>query len=674
MTSTYFTCPNGHPVEAADTVCTQCGTIRGTLPIPLGTGLPTVPGYEVLDVLGKGGMGVVYKARQLSLDRLVALKMIRDGALAGAEERKRFQAEAQAAARLQHPHVVQVFEVSEFQGQPYFSLELLSGGSLAEQLHGTPQPPRDAARLVEVLARAVQAAHQQGIIHRDLKPANVLLTREGVPKVVDFGLARRLDAGTCTQSGVILGTPSYMAPEQASGRSRDMGPATDVYALGAILYEMLVGHPPFRGETPLDTMNLVLTQEVVSPRRLQPKVPRDLETICLKCLRKEPRHRYASAEALAEDLRRFQAGEPIQARPAGPVERLAGWCRRHPGVAILAALLILVFSTGLAGVSWKWREAELHKLQAEARAEAEAQARADEAVARQKAEQAEKATAEALRYITATSIPGMFAGQGSANLSLLARVRKQPQVVKSLEHACTLGEQLLSSAAHPRIRLTLTEQYAQLAVLQAALGQRAEVIRSCRRALQLLDEVNAAEREAFADPKGLALSCFLIGAVLMNLQEHAQAVPAFTQAVEQQRRFWQEQPADRDRRKILSRYYFHLAHVQREAGRLTQSAATSLERLELWPAEADEMYDVACELLFCAAKIVPSKTETGLSPAQQEQRRRFIEQAMNVLRKAVASGLKDAAAVRRDPNLAPLRGRDDFRKLVEEMAARERRR
>ena len=264
-----------------------------------------VPGYEVLGELGRGGMGVVYKARQKSLNRVVALKMILAGEYAAAEQIARFRAEAEAVARMQHPHIVQVYEVGEHAGRSFFSLEFCSGGSLAERFQGQPQTARTAATLVRTLAGAVQHAHEHGIIHRDLKPANVLLAEHDTLKVSDFGLAKQLDASVAqSQSGSIVGTPSYMAPEQTAGRSKQIGPATDVYALGAILYEVLTGRPPFRAATPLETLEQVRSQEPVAVRQLQPSVPKDLETICRKCLQKEPAKRYASAAALADDLQR----------------------------------------------------------------------------------------------------------------------------------------------------------------------------------------------------------------------------------------------------------------------------------------------------------------------------------------------------------------------------------
>jgi WD40 repeat protein len=298
-------------------------------------------------------MGVVYRARQTRLGRVVALKMILAGSHAGPEDLARFRIEAQAVARLSHPNIVQIHEVGEQDGRPFFSLEFCPGGSLASKLDGTPLPPERAAELVETVARAVQAAHDKGIVHRDLKPANVLLAEDGTPRITDFGLAKKLDEAVGqTQSGSILGTPSYMAPEQAGGKSKEIGPPADVYALGAILYELLTGRPPFKAATPLDTILQVVSEEPVPPRRLQPKVPRDLETICLKCLHKEQTKRYASARHLAEDLRHFRAGEPIQARPTPAWERALKWARRRPALAAAAAVSLAAAVGLVAGGLW----------------------------------------------------------------------------------------------------------------------------------------------------------------------------------------------------------------------------------------------------------------------------------------------------------------------------------
>ncbi len=333
-----------------------------------------VAGYKILKVLGRGGMGVVYKARQRGLKRIVALKMISVGGLHGPVERARFIGEAMAVADLQHPNIVQLFEVGEDNGHPFFSLEYVAGGSLATKINGTPQPPHDAARLLRALADGMEYAHQRGIIHRDLKPANVLLTGTGEPKVSDFGLVKRLedDAGH-TQSGSILGTPSYMAPEQAESKSKEIGPRSDIYALGGILYELLTGRPPFRAASVLETLEQVRTQEPIPPSQFQPKLPRDLETICLKCLQKDPAKRYATAAALGEDLGRFSSGEPILARPVSRVESLWRWCRRNRRIAALCAFAALLVVAWAATSTLLYRLARSNERTARANAAAAGQ-------------------------------------------------------------------------------------------------------------------------------------------------------------------------------------------------------------------------------------------------------------------------------------------------------------
>jgi predicted Ser/Thr protein kinase len=304
--------------------------------------LPRLPGYEIIRIIDQGGMGVVYEARQLKLGRTVAVKMI-SGVRLRPKIVARFRAEAEAAARLQHPNFVQIFEVGEVNGRPFFSMEYVPGGSLAQQLTRELPLARKAAELLETLARAVHAAHERGIVHRDLKPSNVMLADDGTPKIADFGLAKRLDDDSGhTHTGEILGTPSYMAPEQAEGKKDQIGPHTDVYALGAILYELLAGKPPFQGISPLDSLRLVVAQEPIAPSQIAASVPRDLEAICLKCLEKAPSQRYATANALADDLRRFLNGQPVTARRIGPLQRAWKGIRRHPqGVALAATLGLL---------------------------------------------------------------------------------------------------------------------------------------------------------------------------------------------------------------------------------------------------------------------------------------------------------------------------------------------
>lgn len=311
--------------------------------------LPRLPGYEILSVLGRGGMGIVYQARDLQLKRMVALKMIRTVS-ADDDHRLRFRREAEAIARLQHPHVVQVYAVGEHAREPFVVLEFVDGGSLSQRINGTPLPPREAAQIVETLAQAMEAAHERGILHRDLKPANVLLTSEGVLKITDFGLAKNLDDDSGqTQTGDVMGTPSYMSPEQAAGRASEIGPSTDIYALGAILYELLTGRPPFRAATPMETLRQVIDEEPVPPRQLNPSTSRDLETIALKCLNKDRDHRYSSAAALAAELGRHRRGEPILARHTTRMERTWRWGRRHPAqaAALVTSLIAIVAIVGV---------------------------------------------------------------------------------------------------------------------------------------------------------------------------------------------------------------------------------------------------------------------------------------------------------------------------------------
>jgi formylglycine-generating enzyme required for sulfatase activity/tRNA A-37 threonylcarbamoyl transferase component Bud32 len=322
-----------------------------------GVGVPLVPGYAVLGMLGRGGMGVVYQAEHIALRRIVALKMILHGDYADEAVRRRFHTEAQTIARLTHPHIVQVYEVGEHNGLPYFSLEYCPGGSLEKKLDGTPWEPARAAALVQTLAQAVHAAHQAELVHRDLKPGNILLTTDGTPKITDFGLVKRLDVTGDTQSNMIMGTPEYMAPEQAGGKSKHVGTGADIYALGVILYELLTGRPPFKAATPFDTVLQVVAEEPVPVRRFQPKTPKDLDTICLKCLQKAPAKRYPSAAELADDLQRFVEHKPIQARPIGRIERAIKWMRRRPAVAALWAAVLLVSAAGIGAFAWAYGEA-----------------------------------------------------------------------------------------------------------------------------------------------------------------------------------------------------------------------------------------------------------------------------------------------------------------------------
>jgi eukaryotic-like serine/threonine-protein kinase len=349
-----------------------------------------LPGYHIQGKLGQGGMGVVYKAHQLNLNRTVALKMVLAGRHATAPELARFLVEAEMVARLDHPNIVQIHQVGQHDGQPFIALEYIEGGTLADQMQGRRWLARPAAELLERLARAIHHAHQHGIVHRDLKPANILLTNAQAPKITDFGLAKLVQNGAgLTSTGVIIGTPTYMAPEQGDGNCRAVGPAADVYALGVILYELLAGQPPFTGKTPIDILQQVTGKEPAPLSRLYPDLPRDLCTICLRCLEKDPVRRYVSAEALADDLNRFLKGEPIQARPVGELERAWKWARRRPAIAGLAAAVAAVLLLG-TGVSTYLALAERARAQEAVDARDKARRAEDKATeARDKAQQAE---------------------------------------------------------------------------------------------------------------------------------------------------------------------------------------------------------------------------------------------------------------------------------------------
>lgn len=367
-------CPNCHGALTADApagLCPRClmgmalelsAEPHDSLPAEEASADAAIPesdrsfgDYELLGRVARGGMGVIYKARQICLNRIVAVKMMLPGLLVSEAEASRFQNEAEVIANLRHPNIVAVHEVGAHDGQRYFSMDYVEGQSLAAVVRDHPLPARTAARYVKVIAEAIQYAHQQGILHRDLKPSNVLLDKAGNPRITDFGLAKRLASDSrLTATGTVLGTPSYMPPEQADGRSRRLGPASDVYSIGAILYELLTGRPPFQAATPLDTILLVINTEPIAPRMLNPKLSRDLETICLKCLEKDPRWRYQSAQDLADDLDRYLKREPIKARRINLLNRGWRWLRRNPWQTTAAAALILaILMTSLWAVGWR---------------------------------------------------------------------------------------------------------------------------------------------------------------------------------------------------------------------------------------------------------------------------------------------------------------------------------
>ena len=485
-------------IGAADDVA---ATWRAADPSPIVTGPPgpasprSLDGYDLLDELGRGGMGIVYQARERRLNRLVAIKMISDSAFASPAQRRRFLAEAEVIARLRHPHIIAIHAVGEQEERPYFSLELAEGGSLARRLAEGPITARRAAELVEALGRAVHAAHEAGIVHRDLKPSNVLLAADGTPKIGDFGLAKLLgDDSARTVTGEVLGTPSYMAPEQAEGRSREVGPAADIYALGTILYHALTGRPPFLGASAMETMKLVVSAEVVPPRRQRFDVPRDLETIALKCLEKEPRRRYPDAAALADDLRRFLDGRPIAARPVGPVGRLWRWCGRNPALAASAAALLLTFLLGTPALIVLWLQARADRARAE--------------VERDHAERSRDRAISAVHLLLKT-------GSEDMNTEELRPYRKA-QIDAGLRESIALVRDL---EGDPRAETQRLDAYEALARIQFESGDKSGAVASTRKAIALVEGLVAHDLTDLRARARMALSLHRASTILPDDEE-----------------------------------------------------------------------------------------------------------------------------------------------------------
>ena len=431
---------------------------------------PEIEGYEILHELGRGGMGIVYQAEQLSLERLVALKvMLPDGGISQ-NEVARFRAEALTVGMLKHPGFVQIHEIGEWHPAgdqsllPYFCLEYVEGGSLDKQLKQQSMAAREAAKLVEQLARSMQVAHTASLVHRDLKPANVLLSSSGQPKIADFGLVKRLDVGSSqTLPGYVVGTPSYMAPEQANGS--EVGPAADIYGLGAILYEMLTGRPPFVGITPLETLVQVVERNPVPPRQLQPKIPRDLETVCLRCLAKDPAKRYASAADLADDLQCFLDGKPTIARPPGDLERLVMWTRRHPATALISALLGVVIVMSLVGLTLLNRRSELLRKEALSERNIAVQAKLD-------MEQSQKGTYALNQFLLEHIL--------TAPMQMISRKGKNMTLLDVIDYAAPKVQGAF--AGFPEIESSIQDAFGQTCSM---LGEYEKAVVYLNRALEL---------------------------------------------------------------------------------------------------------------------------------------------------------------------------------------------
>jgi serine/threonine-protein kinase len=505
---------------------------------------PSVPGYEIVGELGRGGMAVVYQARQVALNRLVALKMVRAGAHATAEELGRFRSEAEAVAALRHPNIVQIYEIGAHDGCPYLALEFVDGGSLSERLARERPRPRQAAQLGETLARTVHFAHQQGIIHRDLKPANVLLAADGTPKVADFGLAKRLEGGLDqTRTGQILGTPNYMAPEQAGPGGPPVGTLADVYSLGAILYSMLTGRPPFLGPTPWYVLGQVRSADPAPPRRLAPETPADLETICLKCMEKDPQRRYASAAALADDLRRYLAGEPVQARAIRDWERAWKWIKRRPVVSGLVAALLLAIAAG-AVASWVFA--------------AQARAERDRAIA------ARARTREALDAMVSD-----VAGNSLTTQKALA-----PEQRAFLQNILEYYKEFAAEPGEGRQgRERLAAAHVRLGIIRDRLGQREESLAVFRRAGELYAGLAAEFPDVPEYRHEWAFSYTHSGALLADLGKRTDAESAYRTAVAELEKLAADFPAVPNYRSDLARTQNNLAGLLNRLSKRAEAEA-----------------------------------------------------------------------------------------------------
>ena len=510
-------------------------------------GTEEIAGYQLQGELGRGGMGVVFRARQVALGRTVALKMIRSAHLASEAERQRFRIEAEAAAALDHPNIVPIYEVGECAARLYYTMKLVEGGCLAKWLEQNVPKPRDAALVVAQAARAVGAAHRQGILHRDLKPANILIDLDGKPHITDFGLAKRIGVDCeLTESGALVGTPSYMSPEQAAGSARGLTTASDVYSLGAILYRLITGRPPFRGDSLMQTLHDVRMRPPDRPRSLDPRLDRDLETICLKCLEKLPERRYRSADALAEDLERWLRGEPIAARAVGPIERAALWCRRNKLLAGLSAALAAALIVGFAAVCVEWRRAQANYRDATTQRAIAQENLARERAANEALRQAnarESAANAALRAANSRETAARQSAQGRGDLALDAIKRfyagasqdvllKEPRLESlrklllssALEFCRKLQSVVASSAKDPVTQAELARALHNAGMITAWIGSRPDAIAAHRRALEIRKALAAGGDGADSGGREeLALSYLALGALLEDLRHNVEA-------------------------------------------------------------------------------------------------------------------------------------------------------
>jgi tetratricopeptide (TPR) repeat protein len=579
--------------------------------------LPSFGDYELVRELGKGGMGIVYEARQISLDRTVALKMMLAGAFASEEELRRFRNEAEAVAQLDHPNIVPILDVGRLDEHRYFTMRLVRGGSLAERLGKFVGDPKGAARIVATVAEALHHAHLRGFLHRDLKPANILIDERGEPHITDFGLARRVGSESdsqLTQTGTILGTPGYIAPEQATGRRGSVTVAADVYGLGAVLYALLTGRPPFAGDSPLDTLKQVCERAPELPSRIESRVPRDLETICLKCLEKEPGRRYANALALAEDLRRWIAGEPIAARPVGRAVRLAMWCRRKPALAALAGFSLAACIAGIVGVVWQWRRAEANLVTARDRFDLAMQAvdaytsgasedvllkepRLDGLRRRLLSGSLEFYRRLGNSLAGAQDRPSRVAlGRALAQIGdLTAKIGSKPQALAAHREALAIREALANEVPHDlETRIDRAHSQLDVGLLEYEVGRHGEAMISFRSSLELLDGLGREQPGRTEVQLDLARAHNAIASELFRDRKIDAALTSFARSRAIRERLVGSEPRNSRYRDELAKAYGNIGVLLRNAGRHTEALEAFTKALEQFEAlERDNRDDPA---------------------------------------------------------------------------------
>jgi tetratricopeptide (TPR) repeat protein len=535
--------------------------------------------YEVVREIARGGMGVVFEARQVSLNRRVALKMILAGQLADETEVRRFYTEAEAAANLDHPGIVPIFEVGQHEAQHYFSMGYVEGESLSQRVAQGPLPAGEVAELIRRVALAIDYAHERGVIHRDLKPSNILLDRHGNPRVTDFGLAKKVQSDSgLTGSGQIMGTPSYMPPEQAGGKRGSVGPAADVYALGATLYCLLTGRPPFQAASAVDTVLQVISQEPVAPQRLNPSIPLDLETICLKCLEKEAARRYPSAAAFAEDPRRFLAGEPISARPVGRAERSWRWSRRIPLAAALITLVVVLTTAGTATITALWLRAEAQR-QAAVAAGVRAERSREEAIAASR--QAELSRQEAVAAGQRAEVNAATARR--AVNDYLDRITSSPQLQRPglsglrrdlLTRALAYYESFLrESAADPELRAEAAGAQDRAAMILGELGETSKAVEAGQRAVNLNEHLIHDQPDQPAHQHRLASALVTLGNALRTTRRSDEALAAYSRSADTHEALLRTEPNNIACATGLAIALTNLAKTLGNTGRVQESEA-----------------------------------------------------------------------------------------------------